>query len=354
MLSVETFNTALDTISSFWARRKSVPRSVELQYLGGELLTVPSGHLEALVAHGRQFFSALGVSVRDGAQSNLVGSASRVAHLRKLFGDRIGSSIDHFSGKRTVGGSGAGYEKVFVVRQQELAQRGFRVPMIFTIDADTVQYVEREARIADNEGYDLTFRPVLPSRHNDNDIRVVESDVLGRYYLPAFQSWLLQGRVVINPFYDLVVRRMTELGYMDGDLVEGFGCHFRTDCASGSVHIEPDGHLYQCVEMCDQGHGLLGSPHGHGIDETMWRDLLRRGGAIARECGACEYYASCRGGCMADSLAHGGGTGERSPYCEVWKALFGQIDSAVSIHGPGHLRVWLHTLRKSVTYAATA
>ena len=47
---------------------------------------------------------------------------------------------------------------------------------------------------------------------------------------------------------------------------------------------------------------------------------------------------------MSDSLAHGHGLDERSPYCNVWKAVFGEIDRCIEANGAEAVLSWVNSL----------
>jgi radical SAM protein with 4Fe4S-binding SPASM domain len=350
-MSPETFVRALTLVVEWWKAIDVWPQRVEIEYFGGEVMTVPVPTLNAIVTHARTFFPSLGIRVRDGVQSNLLGSHARIAHLRSLFEDRIGTSVDHYSDKRKLAGSTVSYRNLFAMRNATLSKGGARIPAIYTMDAENCHFAHQEAQIAAAAGYDLTFRPVYPSRHTNNRIILVRPEQLHEQYLRIFHDWFLKQTVILKPCYDLVLRRLSERGARPDFDVHDSGCHFRTNCASGSLHVEPDGRMFQCGELCDQDVGLFGDTATGQLHVPAWSRLMQRHAAVLRQCAGCDYYQSCQGGCMAESFAHTGSLDTKSPYCEVWKALFAEIDRGIDMVGADSVANWLRSIEKQATYA---
>lgn len=77
-------------------------KSISVQYVGGELLSIPSDYLREYSEIVERNLSPLFDEFIHGGQSNLIGSTKKVDQLMDIFEGRIGTSFDHFTNQRTV------------------------------------------------------------------------------------------------------------------------------------------------------------------------------------------------------------------------------------------------------------
>ncbi|GEM_PF-1377673 len=330
-----------------WADLGIRPTHVVLQYIGGEILTIPEPALRALIAVGRRFFHMNGVWVNDGAQSNLIGSRHSVGVLREIFGDRIGTSVDHYTTRRTLRGSVNRYRVVLMRRLDELAGDGFHPGAVLVVDAANVERVTDELVHAEAVGYGLTLRPVYPGARTVTPAPV---EKLHSVYVDTFNQWFLNGRVIVQPFYGMLRRRINHWGRTTDALHHVPGCHFQYDCAQRQVHIEPDGELYLCMDLADMGRGRIGNGLTAEFDLATWERLARRSADVHPQCHTCAYFQDCQGGCMAESAAAGLGLERKTYLCRVWISLFSRIDKAIEELGLERVREWALSL-ETVTAA---
>ena len=108
---------------------------------------------------------------------------------------------------------------------------------------------------------------------------------------------------------------------------EGKVCTFR-DCLGTFLAVDPAGDIYPCQRLCfPPAPGLGGGAAGPTLDDLLASPAARRWrtreAEVRLECGECEHFAYCKGGCTYNAFA--GGAGPRDPYCVAYRALFDKI-----------------------------
>ena len=309
-----------------------------IQYLGGELLAVEPARLRELVALGRNHFQHR-LRMEDCAQTNLLGSSGRVAALRQLFEGRIGTSVDHFSGQRRLGGSAERYAALQRIRLAEVGKKSAAVPAVLVVDRETISYVSDEIRLADRGNYHLTLRPVYPGA---SAVQLAGVADLGVGYVAAFTQWFRMSRVVVEPFYGMLQRRLTR--FAPGGDKFAHSCHFQRDCLPHHMHVEPNGEVYQCMEFADMARKPFANAITGVVDDDLIAVLRGRAAQVEAQCGRCEFFAECQGGCGAEALSRGGSYADRTYMCPVWRALFVAIDEAIQTAGYGATARWIEHL----------
>lgn len=304
---------------------------ISIQYVGGEILTVPYRTLSAQVDLARGIFAQRFLSVRDGAQSNLIGSAARVAALDNLFEGRVGTSIDNHTDQRTAKGSSQIYKKISTDRQNELRnKRGRPVSGVLVVDAASLPFVRDEVLKAMSEGYALTLRTVFAG---GSDIAPANVEAVRLAYLAAAEDWLGSFAVPIEPFHQLFAGRLARKSGDISLLAQVAGCPFQSDCARYSLNLEPDGGLYICQDMADSGQFRLGNAIDGRFETGLWGELDQRRQHLDEECRSCPWRRECQGGCMSEAIHHTGSIYGRTKLCPVWKALFARFDRFIQETG---------------------
>lgn len=341
IMSPADFRRAIDFVADVWLP-KALPGThgghVAVQYVGGEILLVPPRDLADCVHYARQRLGEVFDEVEDGVQSNLIGSSSRVGHLLRLFGRRIGTSLDGGSAQRTIQGSTQKYQTIYLARESDLARRGLLAPAILVVDQKGLPFVMPTLREAISQGRDLTLRAVFSG---GQPVGAAPIDELLSVYGAAFDLWVSQARIRVEPFFQMYVGRMAG---MTGDtaLVTRFaGCPFQHDCAEASLDIEPNGDLFICLDTADSRQFRLGNALTGEVDWAAWVHLKGRSEHLPAACQQCDYLAACQGGCMSEAIAHTGHPHGQTGLCGLWKALFARMDAWTATHGVDHVRAWL-------------
>lgn len=335
------FAKCLDGLERFWRMTGISPDYLNVEYVGGEILLIPASELEEMVMMLRSRFEG-SMIVHDGAQSNLIGSERRISHLHTLFKGRVGTSVDHFTQQRQMGGKGTSeskakrYRTFFMQSSSQIKQLSqSSPPAVLTIDRQTLPYLKDEITLANDQRRNLTIRPVF---QGGSEIDKITPQALGEALQEGFDLWVNQGmRTRIEPFVSLLRRRL------NGSSAGSF-CAWQRDCAVKSLSIEPNGDIFVCQELADTNTFGLGNLISNEFDVTLHQQLSRRTEMLEKGCFECKYFSSCQGGCMQQSAEAGTGMYGKTQWCQSWKMLFSAIDELIERHTPTRLLPRLETL----------
>jgi len=256
-MSLSTALDFADFLPSWFERIGSHPTTINICYLGGELLVMRYDELEAIVFAMRKRLREHGFPVIDSAQTNLVGSRNRINRLLSLFDGRVGTSIDNHSDQRTIAGDSQLFSSVFNSNHAEFLVDGRPLGSVVVVDPLNVVHLSDEVFRANRRNYSLTLRPVFGNWTFTDD--PLSDGMLITGFNDAFDAWLFKSRITVEPFYSLFLRRLRDAhGVSDLEICHQ-SCPFKSDCVSGSIHIEPDGALFLCQPLADNNVGKIGS-----------------------------------------------------------------------------------------------
>ncbi len=346
-MSVDEFSRAIEYLASevMPAIGAGGPGSfLSIEYVGGEVLTVPFADLAAMAMTARDRFGELFTIVRDGAQSNLVSSPAKAAALDTLFGGRVGTSIDRYGSRRRLGGSADAYRAARDASVARLTQRRGRPPgAIFVVDAEGLGTVQQEIEGADRDGHSLVLRPVFSGGSPVDQAALPDLvDTLSR----CFDGWAMTSRVAVEPFHHLLGSRLAALAGQSpvAGEIGAPACPFQRECADVSLDLEADGTLHVCVDMADSGQVPLGNALERRFDRDAWEMLRKRKDHIDPKCRECPFFTSCQGGCMSQAIHDTGSPYGRPELCALWSSLFQRIDALVASRGHAEVSQWAGAL----------
>lgn len=316
------------------------PTHVYLNYIGGEILTIPPKEIGEIVHYGRNYFKERGVVVNDGCQTNLLGSEARVDHLIELFGEhRVSTSIDNFSHKRKLGGSALKYRTFFAKQDKRLLSKNRRLPAVFVVDDDGSANAMAELKIAARQGRSLSLRPVF---QGGSPIAYANQEKLLNSMLDCLNSWFMRMPIIVEPFFGMFRKRVLA---KQGKAVDSFtGCNFQNDCAVRSINLDPNGDLYLCQEISDAGKLKLGNAYLGQFNKELWTQIRNRTYHLDEECKSCKFLSACQGGCMAEALEQEKGIYGKPGNCILWKALFRRVDQLIEQQGSEAITSWLNRI----------
>lgn len=335
-MNVDEYRKSLD----FIARLLNDPRmgvntkerTLVIQYVGGEVLTIPAIQMRQIVLTGRQWGVGAGFKgVIDGVQSNLIGPPDRIAALNNLFGARISTSVEHTGLQRKINGSGQKYIELHQHGRSRLARRGVVPARIFVVDRKGLPDVDTEIELAMKAKADIRLRPVF---EGGSDIDSADVSDMATVFAKTTRDWLLTGEARLEPAYQLLTSRL--------DLENTSGaCPYCNQCTTRSLNLDPNGDLFLCLDFSDANHKKIGNALTGEFDWSVLESLGSRSKRLPDGCLSCPWVASCRGGCMLESWAAYGSLEAKTPLCEVWKSMFAEIDLAIEKHGAEALVAWI-------------
>lgn len=317
-------------------------KMVTVQYIGGELLTVPFDYLQSFTNIVESYLSPLFENFRHGGQSNLIGSKLKINNLMNLFDGNLGTSIDNFTQQRTVAKSSDRYQKIFFTNLTHIKKNyGKIVPGIIVIDDKMRPYVHQEIANANLKKTHLNLRPIF-----NGGVKVdnIESQTLTEVYSQVFDNWFLKQNIMIEPHFSLLQKRLTKFTNKRNNLSSLSGCAFQHNCSVSSLNLEPDGTLYVCQDMADSKHYPIGNALKGIIDEDIFSLLSSRTAKLNNDCLSCDYFNECQGGCMNEAIEQTQDVFGKTQYCSTWKFLFKKIDDSIVQHDIQDIQKWINKI----------
>ena len=264
--------------------------------------------------------------VRFAMQSNLWLLTDELADLLKAYNVSIGTSLD---GPETINDAqrGSGYFRRTMAGIERARAHGLDVGCICTFTPHSLPHLPEIMDFFIYEGLNFTVHAALPGLHENNR--------------PTNESWSLSSDAHGDQLIQMLDRylthtdrvRISTLDSLCRSVAAGQGgiCTFG-DCLGNYLAVDPEGWIYPCQRFAGKPTFTLGNVHDNPSIEKLsasptWRAFQARQESIGRECGDCNYFSICRGGCPYNALADGGGSFRqlRDPHCSAYKRIFQHI-----------------------------
>jgi radical SAM protein with 4Fe4S-binding SPASM domain len=344
LMKLEDLATSLDFISHLILKHNlgGKRKMITVQYVGGEISTVPFDYLEQFVTLVKEKLSPLFLDFRHGAQSNLIASKSRINQIMDLFDSNIGTSIDNSTEQRTINKSAQRYQKIFL-QNLDYSKKfvGKTLPAILVIDEKMKPFVFDEIEQAEKKKMHLTLRPVF---QGGMPIEEMESESLTNLYDQIFDNWFMKSEIAIEPHFSLLQKRLLKYKKEQFNLPSYSGCPFQHNCMKSSLNMEPNGELYVCLDMADSNNYPIGNALTQTLDTETFNLLLSRSEKLNKDCLSCDYFNECQGGCMNEAIEHTGDVFGKTQYCQTWKAVFKKIDQGIDSYGYQNVSNWVEAI----------
>lgn len=319
--------------------------SLTVQYIGGELLTVPINYLKDFCAIVEDLLSPLFVHFRAGCQTNLLGSQQRINDLMNLFDGNLGTSLDLFTNQRTLGRSPEKYKTLFLKNLDYTKKlTGKNLSSIIVIDKQMAPHIYEQVDYAENKKMHITLRPVFSG---GMPIESLDDTSLNKIYSNLFQQWFMRSSIAIEPFFALLEKRLIKYSQSTANLLNISGCPFQHNCATSSLNMEPDGTLFVCLDMADSKHYPIGNALKEELNEDIFTLLMNRSQKLSQDCITCDYFKECQGGCMNEAIEQKNDVFGKTYYCSTWKIIFKLIDDGISLYGYNDVNNWLQKIRNT-------
>ena len=218
----EEFRQAIDWLMPQIERYAGKSSHMSIEYIGGEILTIPQHELTEIVMYLRRTLSEKGIKYRDGVQTNLIGSIRRIDEINSLFEGRVGTSLSRFTDERTVNGSSEKYIKIFDISDQHLSNKSKSpTPVVITITTSNIPVAQKEVLHAFSEGRNITVRPVF---EGGKSVTTVNPNTLSSLYNQLFDRWFMRYKTILEPHHSLLSRLyanskeitdLNSLGFLD-------------------------------------------------------------------------------------------------------------------------------------------
>lgn len=307
-----------------WQKKLRITTPLEITFHGGEPLLV-----------GNSFFSQAlprltnGLSprtVRFSLQSNLWLLNDELCDTLHRHNVSLGTSLD---GPKQINDAQRGngsYNKTMAGIRRALTH-GINTACICTFTNSSVNMHKDIFQFFLNEDLNFSVHGSIPSIHfRESDKWILPSQDYGKLLVSLFEIYLQNlDRIRINTFDSLA--RSIPAG-------RGSICTF-TDCIGDYLAVDPFGDIYPCQRFVGVPEYKLANvaalPALSDLQNTpVWRKFGERQERITGECGQCDFFNICLGGCPYNnftSLHSGSGGSDRDPYCEAYKRIFEYISN---------------------------
>ena len=302
--------------------------SVVVYWQGGEILTLGIDSVRRGLDIADEVFSQTTIPFEHRLQTNLMSYNNQWGVLiRSRFGTRVGSSLDFPNKHRRIKNGKIGdYERVWAGMRGRAEADGVEVSVISLPNEDTLRlgakaFYEHFAELGIKR---LQVNPPFSSDPGSFFSRC-DTAAYGRFFVDLLHSWRDDGRrFMISPLAQLEAA-------WTGDKRE-LPCIWSPDCSRSLIAMDYTGSCAQCdCWLSSWPDFLFGSVATDGIDAVLdspaRRAFARRASILLErdECGLCEYWDLCRGGCPVRAFTMRGDFHARDPYCQAYKTLFSAI-----------------------------
>jgi radical SAM protein with 4Fe4S-binding SPASM domain len=342
IMSSEECSKALNFIFLLWKKLNIEVDFVSVEYVGGEVLLLPTEDIINIVENNRLLFAENNIKVLDGVQTNLIASHKKIKTLYELFDGRVGTSIDDFTDQRRINGSNEKYKVIMMTNEKKIQDtyNNRPIPAVFVIDNKSYPTSRQQIQKCIRDGRNLVLRPVF---QGGLDIDLVTSKMIEGVMLQAIDDWFMRSTTILEPLYGLLKNRLQHKHDIELGQNMSF-CAFISDCARRSLSLEPNGDLFVCLELADHDYGKLGNALTGEFDFDLWEKFNDRPNQLHEDCLACPYLKECRGGCMMHSIEQDMGMYGKTIYCEAWKAIFAKFDHLIEKHGVKNVEKWIERI----------
>jgi radical SAM protein with 4Fe4S-binding SPASM domain len=300
-----------------------------LYWQGGEVMDLGHGEIRKGLERCENVFEGSGIEIEHHLQTNLLLYDSNWTDLIvKYFGGNISSSLDYPNLYRKTNALGFDeYPKAWLEKKVQAENDGLIVNLVTLPNPETL---ERGAAAF----YDY-FRDIVGVRNlqinfpftgvDGKNPAPLNLDKFSKFMHDLYVIWVDSGRYLnLNPFFALENRIFDKSGKLP--------CCWSYNCADFLFAVGPDGEVGQCdcwvSTHKDFSFGRLGEDGITEILESRNRDLfLDRPSRMIQdpECGQCDFWMICYGGCPIRAYTYSGEIYSRDYYCEVYKGIFSTV-----------------------------
>lgn len=344
LMSLENLEKSMKFISKFIDKYSlgGSKKAVTVQYVGGELLTLPVDYFRKFTNIIEDNLSNTFQEVIQSGQSNLIGSKDKIIELYHTLDGHIGSSLDISTAQRTVKKSSKKYDTIFLKSLDVVKKMTGHFPSsIIVIDEKMKPFLFDNIKFAESKKMHLTLRPVF---QGGMPVETLNKNSLTETYSEVFEHWFMKSNIAIEPLIGMVQKRLMKNKIYDEDFGYISGCNFQHNCATSSLNLEPDGTLYVCLDMADGKHFPIGNAIKEEIYEETLTLLMSRTEKLNQDCLSCDYFSACQGGCMNEAIEQKNDVFGKTEYCSTWKTMFKLIDDSIEKFGEKDVKTWIKKL----------
>ena len=294
---------------------KTTPKEqeIEISFHGGEPLLVGLNWFKNTLALMRHRF---GERIRFSIQSNLWALKYEFCSLFREFGVSIGTSLD---GPKKINDKqrGQGYYNK-TMKGIETAQRsGLSIGIICTFTKLSLNYWREVFDFFASHSLSFSVHGAVKQLDcNNRTSWTLSCKENTDIFIQLFDHYLDNIHKVQIPNFDNIAKSISS--------DKSYICTF-TNCLGNYFTISANGRIFSCNRFANFNNWQLGSiqdlPSIKDLQQSqVWNKLHNRELIINNECGDCQHFNYCKGGCSYNAVA--GELGNRDHNCEFYKKFF--------------------------------
>ena len=300
-----------------------------IYWQGGEVLTLNPDMVQQGLDTCHKIMDAAGIEIEHHLQSNLLLYSDRWKNIiTEYFRGSISSSLDFPNLYRKYNNhNGDSYNDRWLEKRLEAESDGLVVNLITlpnegTLEKGAAEFYSYFSKTVGIRNVQINFPFTGIDGHNPPPLSL---DKLGNFMQELYELWVDSDRYLnLNPFYALENRIYKNNGRLP--------CTWSYNCANFIFAVSPEGEIGQCdcwvSTHKDFNYGVLGQDDISNIWDAKNRELFtdRPTRMIEDpECGTCQFWGICFGGCPIRALTFNNDLYSRDYYCPVYKQIFAAV-----------------------------
>ena len=274
--------------------------SLTLCWHGGEPLLL-SSVLPAYMEEANRLFSAIGVKVHHGLQTNAVALLPRTFDfIKQYLGGHVGVSLDLFSSYRTFP-DGTLSTQLAVDNIDRALAAGISCGAINLVTRDNLHRIPDIYNFYKQRRMNVRLARVFPIHHEatEHNPMYLSDEEFAQAMTDYFDLWANDSQPAHNQ--DIV--------NLIGDLLFGKPsvCFRERECHKRYLALSPGGEIFTCAEF-DVPESVVGNfltQSAHDFVRSDSRDKLALRAPVPQQCAACKFLRICHGGCFRERFMLG-------------------------------------------------
>ncbi|MEX1378419.1 MAG: TIGR04083 family peptide-modifying radical SAM enzyme [Eubacteriales bacterium] len=290
-------------------------QKVYITFHGGEPLCAGHEVIENLISNMKNRIHNVSFSI----QSNLWFLDDEYCKLFKKYDVNVGTSLD---GPKEINDAQRGegyYDKT--MESIKLANKyGIDVGCIATFTSKTIHKWREVFDFFLDTNLSFSVHPSVSSIKESSDLSVSPDEYT--LLIKEMMDYYLEN------YHDVSIGTLNQYcrGVSSG---EGHVCTFK-DCFGMFFAIDPNGDIFSCQRFAGQKEYSMGnisdSPSfAELVQSPAAQNFIKREMAIKEECGECDHYSYCKGGCAYNAINNSDNNSSKDPYCEAYKEFYSHI-----------------------------
>lgn len=310
-MSKEVAEQSVDFINSITTDTKQNKASITFH--GGEPLLAPISIWQYLLKETESKLT--GKKISWNIQSNLWNLDDEFATLFREHNVSIGTSIDGDQRECDVN-RGYGYWQKTMNGIAKAREYGLDIGGIATISRKTKENWKEVVDFFIQQQINMNLHPALSSQRIKDDQYALSVDEYSSLIKEMYPYYIKHRKNISISTLDTFCKSCVN-GNADV-------CSFQ-DCLGMFLVIDPSGNIYSCQRFCGNEEFSLGNVADRPSLEDLFSSKAashhrRREEEVSSQCGECEYFNICRGGCYYNAAINGDGVID--PLCEAYKESF--------------------------------